>query len=79
MESVFGKLAAAIEKISNRAALMVSVKRGDSLYAIALANGVTLDELKAANPHLGPNFNQIEVGDKVTIPGQSEIGGGGQL
>jgi len=46
----------------------VTVGRGDTLSGIAAANGVTLEAVQAANPHLGPNFNVIHPGDVVTIP-----------
>lgn len=41
------------------------VKRGDSLYSIAMANNVTVDELKAAN-NLTSNF--ISIGQRLYIP-----------
>ena len=44
-----------------------TVKRGDTLWAIARANGVPLNELIAANPQI-KNPNLIYPGQKVNIP-----------
>ena len=42
-----------------------TVKSGDSLYKIAVANGVTVDALKAAN---GLSSSNIRIGQKLAIP-----------
>jgi hypothetical protein len=47
----------------------VTVKSGDTLSAIAERAGVTLDELKAANPNI-TDINKIDVGQTINIPGQ---------
>jgi LysM repeat protein len=50
------------------------VLKGDSLAAIAGAEGVSLATLEALNPQLGPvagrDWNRIYPGDHVTIPGR---------
>jgi LysM repeat protein len=58
----------------------VTVKPGDNLYKIARENGISLDELKAANPHLfqdgkddagkkrSSGGNLIYPGDQIVIP-----------
>jgi LysM repeat protein len=43
------------------------VKAGDTLSKIAAANGVTVDQILAANPDIS-NPNQISVGDRIIIP-----------
>ncbi len=49
-----------------------SVRPGDSLSSIAAANNVTLAELEAANPQLGPvsgrNWSLIHSDERVTVP-----------
>jgi LysM repeat protein len=49
------------------------VRAGDSLNALAAAQGVSLAALEAANPQLGPvagrSWNRIYPGDRVTVPG----------
>ena len=42
--------------------------QGDTLWAIALRHGVTLQALLAANPGI-KNPNLIQVGQQVVIPG----------
>jgi LysM repeat protein len=49
----------------------VSVKKGETLSAIAKANGVSLQALIAANPQI-KNPNTITVGQKVVIPDATE-------
>lgn len=44
-----------------------TVKSGDTLYKIAKAGGVTINELLAANPAI-KNPSMIYVGQKITIP-----------
>lgn len=44
-----------------------TVKRGDSLYSIAMANNITVDELKKAN-NLTSNF--LSIGQQLYIPKQ---------
>ena len=51
-----------------------AVKRGDTLWAIARANGVSLKDLIAANPQI-KNPDLIYPGDKVKIPGGGRTGG----
>ncbi|MDF2936525.1 MAG: lysM, partial [Paenibacillaceae bacterium] len=43
------------------------VKQGDTLFEIAKKYGVTLDQLKAANPQI-TDPDKIDVGQKVKIP-----------
>lgn len=45
------------------------VRPGDSLSAIAIANGITLEELLDANPQFKADPDIIHPGDVVTIPG----------
>jgi len=58
------------------------IKEGDTLTKIAKANGLTLDELLAANQETITNPNRIAVGDEIIIPvpvpvpGSDEVGGG---
>ncbi|HYW23850.1 MAG TPA: LysM domain-containing protein [Terriglobales bacterium] len=59
------------------APLTYVVRAGDSLSAIAAAEGVPLATLLGANPQLGPlanrDWNRVYPGDRVTVP----TGGGG--
>ena len=49
-----------------------TVKSGDTLAKIGKANGISLEQLLAANPRFRANPNKIRVGDVLTIPdGQS--------
>jgi LysM repeat protein len=48
------------------------VQPGDSLSAIAKANGVTLAELMTANRIVNPNI--VSVGERLEIPGRALIG-----
>ena len=43
------------------------IKKGDTLLKIATANGVTLEELMAANPTI-KNPNKIAEGQQIIIP-----------
>lgn len=45
-----------------------TLAQGDTLWAVALRYGVTLEELLAANPAIS-NPNRIQAGQKVVIPG----------
>lgn len=68
---------------------IVEVKPGDTLWKIANQEGVTLEDIKRANPDLfkpGPDRNgrlrdaggnKIYPGDKVVIPGKGEPAAGG--
>ena len=47
-----------------------TVSFGDSLYAIARANNVSVDDLLAANPQIR-NANEIYPGDLINIPGST--------
>jgi LysM repeat protein len=46
-------------------------KKGDTLSKIATANGLTLDELLAANPSI-KDPNKIGLGQQIIIPTPSE-------
>ncbi|MEK6284555.1 MAG: LysM peptidoglycan-binding domain-containing protein [Acidobacteriota bacterium] len=48
------------------------VKSGETLLRIAQANGITLAQLLDANPQFKTHPNAINVGDEVTIPGNTE-------
>lgn len=41
------------------------VKRGDSLWAIANANGLTLEDILKANPTINPNL--LQIGQKINL------------
>lgn len=45
----------------------VTIKKGDTLSAIAKANNTTVAKIAAANPQIA-NVNKINVGQKITIP-----------
>lgn len=47
-----------------------TVQKGDTLYKIAKANGFTVEQLLAANPHLSED-KVIYPGDKVFIPSRN--------
>ena len=49
------------------------VQRGDTLYSIAQAYGLTVQQLAEANDI--SNVNRLDVGDELTIP-DPEVGGG---
>ncbi|MBO9539824.1 LysM peptidoglycan-binding domain-containing protein [bacterium] len=71
-------------KTSGPATETVTVKAGDTLSKIARANGVTLDEIKQANPDLFQDGKDatgkrrtsggalIYPGDQITIPGKAQ-------
>jgi spore coat assembly protein SafA len=52
-----------------------TVKRGDTLWDIARANGVSLQSLIAANPQIR-NPDLIFVGQRIQLPGQGAVSGG---
>ena len=43
------------------------IKNGDTLYSIARANGILLNDLITANPQIS-NPNMLNVGDTINIP-----------
>lgn len=47
--------------------ILYTIRSGDTLSKIAAANGLTLDELLAANPEI-TNPNRITVGQQIVIP-----------
>jgi LysM domain-containing protein len=47
--------------------ILYRIKKGDTLSKIATANGITLEELLAANPSI-KNANRISEGQEITIP-----------
>jgi hypothetical protein len=47
--------------------ILYTIKKGDTLSKIATANGITLDQLMAANPDI-KNPNRISEGQEITIP-----------
>lgn len=47
-----------------------TVKKGDSLYSIAVANNVTVDDLKKIN---NLNSNMLQIGQKLVIPTKEDI------
>ena len=51
----------------------VRVAEGENLSIIANRAGVSLQALKDANPHLSGNFNVIQPGDLVNIPGTTSV------
>ena len=55
---------------SNTEANVYIVKRGDTLYAIASANGVTVDELKRIN---NLTSNTLNIGQRLVIPTREDI------
>ena len=48
-----------------------TIKKGDSLSKIAAANGITIEELMAANPTI-KDPNRIAEGQEITLPAPSE-------
>jgi LysM repeat protein len=48
------------------------VAPGDTLGAIAMANGISLSQFLAANPHYQANPNLIQVGAEIVIPAVDE-------
>ncbi|MBS4058462.1 MAG: LysM peptidoglycan-binding domain-containing protein [Bacteroidales bacterium] len=53
------------EAIQDTATVIHIVKKGETLYRIALNNGVSIDELKKANPGLNEH---MQPGQKILIP-----------
>jgi LysM repeat protein len=51
--------------------VLYTIKKGDTLSKIATANGITLDELLAANPTI-KDPNKIGLGQQIIIPAPSE-------
>jgi LysM repeat protein len=51
--------------------ILYTIKKGDTLSKIATANGLTLDELLAANPSI-KDPNKIGLGQQIIIPTPSE-------
>jgi LysM repeat protein len=55
------------------------VKNGDSLFRIAQANGLTLEEVRKENPHLTQGLkrstdgSRIYPGDHVALPDKEEL------
>lgn len=49
---------------------VVKAREGDTLENIAEKNGVSVEDIKRANPNLG---DAVKVGDEVTIPTEEEI------
>jgi LysM repeat protein len=47
-----------------------TIKSGDSLAKIARANGISLADLKAANPEVDPK--RLKVGQKINLPTKSQ-------
>jgi LysM repeat protein len=47
------------------------IKKGDTLSKIAVAHGISLEELRAANPDI-KDPNKIVEGQQITIPAPSE-------
>ena len=50
--------------------VLYTIKKGDTLSKIATANGLTLDELLAANPTI-KDPNKIGLGQQIIIPAPS--------
>lgn len=44
-----------------------TVKEGDTAWGIAVAHGITLEELQAANPYV-PNWDELNIGQILNIP-----------
>jgi hypothetical protein len=51
--------------------IIYTIKQNDTLLKIARAHGVTIEELRAANPSI-KDPNKISVGQQITIPTPSE-------
>jgi LysM repeat protein len=47
---------------------LYTVQSGDSLYAIALSNGITLAALRAANPDLTGDAPILQIGQQIALP-----------
>ena len=54
-----------------------TIKKGDTLSAIAKREGIRLAELKAANKDI-KDLNKIRVGQKIKVPGGASIKGTGR-
>lgn len=50
------------------------IRSGDTFYAIAQRNGITVAQLTAANP--GVNPNALRIGQTICVPGRGTPGGG---
>ncbi len=50
------------------------VQPGDSLYQIALNQGVTLQEMRAANPNLVGENPLLQIGQQLNLPGCGDAG-----
>lgn len=48
----------------------VTIRRGDTMYAIARRNGLSLDRLRQANP--GVNPRALRIGQRLRLPGASD-------
>ena len=45
-----------------------TVRQGDTIWGLAQANGVTIDEIDALNPTINQDTHLIIVGDTITLP-----------
>lgn len=57
-------------QISQNSAKLYNVQKGDNLWNIAKANGISLDELKSLNPQLKSNI--IHAGDILKLTPEYE-------
>ncbi|MBL8910480.1 MAG: D-alanyl-D-alanine carboxypeptidase family protein [Archangium sp.] len=48
----------------------VTIRRGDTMFAIARKNGLSLDRLRKANP--GVNPRALRVGQRIRLPGSTD-------
>jgi LysM repeat protein len=51
--------------------VVYTIKKGDTLSKIATANGITIEELLAANPSI-KDPNKIGLGQQIIIPAPSQ-------
>lgn len=45
-----------------------TVRQGDTIWGLAQANGVTIDDIDALNPEINKDTHLIIVGDTITLP-----------
>jgi nucleoid-associated protein YgaU len=62
------------DRPASSAADTYTIRKGDMLYSIAKAHGVSLKALEKANPRVNPN--RLRIGEKLTIPASAAAASG---